>query len=103
MERACRFNPNKRMQISESLIVKCLRFGRSGRHLFVYLSNSLTEWYWPLQNFAGYSDRRFVSSVLGLRSRYGCAKKAKRGKREPRENLHCACVPLRMANVFHIL
>src|SRR5882724_8914807 len=103
MERARRFNPNKRMQISESLIVECLRFRRRGRHLFVYVSNSLPERHWPLENLARYPDRRFMSSVLGLGPRYGCAKKANRGKREPRENFDGAGVPPMMACVFHIL
>src|SRR5260370_27554999 len=65
MKRANRLNPDKRMEVGESLVVERLRFGRRGGNLFVDCADAGSQGDRAVQNFAGNRTGWDVRCVIG--------------------------------------
>ena len=65
MKRANRLNPDKRMEVGESLVIERLRFGRGGGNLFVDGANAGSHWHRTIQNLAGNRTGWSVRCVIG--------------------------------------
>src|SRR5437016_4012931 len=65
MKRSNRLNPDKRMEVGESLVVERLRLGGRSGNLFVDSANAGSQWHRAVQNFAWNRTGWSVRSVIG--------------------------------------